>query len=248
MMLKFVVCLMFVGVSWAANGEVPDYVHICRRNDPESGRCLRDTVEALKPRLKDGIPELNIPALEPFFIKEIAIIRGQNQNLKAYLRNINVYGISNFEITKLKVNAAKSTFRLGVKLPFLTLEGDYDIDARLLVVPIKGNGRFSANATNCEGQGILRGEIKTLDDGTRRLQINDITFYATIGDYQIKLENLFGGDPTLSDAVHEVLNQNKDEFKAAATPFVQARVSEILGSVLNGFLGVVDYDKIFPSD
>lgn len=41
----------------------------------------------------------------------------------------------------------KHTFRVGVKLPLLRLVGDYDIDARVLVVPIKGSGTFTANAS-----------------------------------------------------------------------------------------------------
>lgn len=32
-------------------------------------------------------------------------------------------------------------------IPLLRLVGDYDVDARILVVPIKGTGTFKANAS-----------------------------------------------------------------------------------------------------
>lgn len=41
----------------------------------------------------------------------------------------------------------KHTYRVGVSIPVLDLAGDYDVDARILVVPIKGVGDFRANAS-----------------------------------------------------------------------------------------------------
>lgn len=41
----------------------------------------------------------------------------------------------------------KHTYRVGVSIPVLSLVGDYDVDARILVVPIKGVGDFRANAS-----------------------------------------------------------------------------------------------------
>lgn len=41
----------------------------------------------------------------------------------------------------------KHSYRVGVSIPVLNLVGDYDVDARILVVPIKGVGDFRANAS-----------------------------------------------------------------------------------------------------
>lgn len=41
----------------------------------------------------------------------------------------------------------KSIFKIVVKFPKLTLEGNYFVDAKLLLVPIKGEGTFSAEVS-----------------------------------------------------------------------------------------------------
>lgn len=46
-----------------------------------------------------------------------------------------------------RVDLMKHTYRVGVTIPVLKLFGDYDVDARVLVVPIKGVGTFEANAS-----------------------------------------------------------------------------------------------------
>ncbi|XP_045471921.1 circadian clock-controlled protein daywake-like [Harmonia axyridis] len=241
--------LIYVFVSLVVlvnSGNIPDYIHICHRSDPELTKCIRESIEFLRPQLKHGIPELTVPSIEPLFVKEVAILRGQSNNLKAFLRNINVYGASDFELTKLKVNVDKSIFRVGVKIPKLMMEGDYEIDAKILVVPIKGNGKFRANATNCEGQAILKGEVKPDEKGIRHLKFTQFIYSINFGDYNIELDNLFNGDPTLSQAAIDVLHQNKPEFIAASLPFINTKLSEILLEMANGITKNVDYDEIFP--
>lgn len=66
-------------------------------------KCIRESVEVLRPRLKKGIPEINVPSIEPLHIDEITIFNGDPpSNLKAFLRNVKVHGASDFQITKLK--------------------------------------------------------------------------------------------------------------------------------------------------
>lgn len=50
----------------------------------------------------------------------------------------------------LRLNINKYTYRVGVKIPKLMMEGEYDIDAKILVVPIKGSGKFRANASESQ--------------------------------------------------------------------------------------------------
>lgn len=79
------------------------YIHICKRNDPHVSKCIRESIEVLRPRLAHGIPELNVPGVEPLYISEIVIANGNDAgNFKALLKNVNVYGASEFQITKLK--------------------------------------------------------------------------------------------------------------------------------------------------
>ncbi|KAK9888490.1 hypothetical protein WA026_000741 [Henosepilachna vigintioctopunctata] len=219
------------------SGNIPDYIKVCKRSDPQLTQCVMDSIEHLRPQLKKGIPEINVPGLEPLFIKEVTIVRGQNNNFRAALKDVNVYGASNFKINKLKLNVPRLTFRVDITIPTLYMEGIYDIDAKILVVPIKAD---------CGGQGILKGELITDDKGVRHLKFTTFTFAISIGDYSIQLDNLFNGDPTLSQAVNDVLHQNKKELIGAAIPFINRKAAEILLEMANGITYSVNYDEIFP--
>lgn len=80
-----------------------EYIHICHRSDPRVSACVINSVEALRPRLIKGIPELDVPGIDPFELKSIVIFDpAQNPNLAASLNNVVVRGAGKFEITKLK--------------------------------------------------------------------------------------------------------------------------------------------------
>lgn len=101
---------------------------------------------ALKDRLNYGIPELYIPALEPLVIPEIKM----NQDtgavyLKSTYKNIHVYGASNFVIKSLNIEPAKMKFTTTMLLPNITMNADYEIDGKIMMMPLTGSGECNVN-------------------------------------------------------------------------------------------------------
>lgn len=80
-----------------------DYFPSCKRNDPQIEKCVLNGLEAMKPYLKDGIPEVNIPALDPFTVPTLKLDRtAPNLRIKATVKHAKAYGGSDFKIEKLK--------------------------------------------------------------------------------------------------------------------------------------------------
>lgn len=69
-------------------------------------KCVQKSVEDLRPRLKDGIEELGVPSLDPFYISELNVFRRDDKERNTHfyldLRDLSVTGASNFLINKLK--------------------------------------------------------------------------------------------------------------------------------------------------
>lgn len=64
---------------------------------------MLNSIAELKPKLREGIPELKVPSLEPLHIDEVEVANGQDASkLRIYGRDIKVTGGSNFVIKKLK--------------------------------------------------------------------------------------------------------------------------------------------------
>lgn len=83
---------------------VADYIHICKRNDPQLSQCIINSINALLPRLKVGIPELNVPAVEPLLLPGSPLLDTKSgaTHLKVNLTNLEVTGGSEFVILELK--------------------------------------------------------------------------------------------------------------------------------------------------
>jgi len=74
------------------------YIKICNRKDPEINNCVLNSIEQLRSKLKTGIPELEVPPLEPLLLRHVRLLRGpQSAKLDVNLTNIEV--MSKFFIT-----------------------------------------------------------------------------------------------------------------------------------------------------
>lgn len=84
-----------------------EQIQPCKRSDPNVNQCVQNSIEALRPLIKIGLPELGVPKIDPFAVKELVLFRGEDGNrrdvsLKAALQNIQVFGGSDFKINKIK--------------------------------------------------------------------------------------------------------------------------------------------------
>ena len=49
-----------------------------------------------------GIPEIDLPPLDPLFLKEVVVMKGGNGKTKAIGHDVKIYGISNFKLNYIK--------------------------------------------------------------------------------------------------------------------------------------------------
>ncbi|KAJ4447897.1 hypothetical protein ANN_09906 [Periplaneta americana] len=119
-----------------------DFIKICKRNDPELNACITESVIQLKPALKSGV-EGFLPSLEPLFMKEVLIT--ENGGFRIVGNDVKTYGCSNFRIFNMKANMDTLLIEFDLELPHLYSVGTYDVNGRILLIPIKGNGPFTGN-------------------------------------------------------------------------------------------------------
>lgn len=77
-----------------------EFLQICQTNNPQYETCISNSIEHLKPYLKKGVPEYNIPTLEPLKLKKLTFI--PTSSIRVEASDIDAYGASNFEIKKVK--------------------------------------------------------------------------------------------------------------------------------------------------
>jgi len=77
-----------------------EFLHICQTRKPDYEKCISESIEYLKPYLKAGVPEYNIPSLEPLKLKKLTF--SPTNTIRIDASNIDAHGASNFEVKKVK--------------------------------------------------------------------------------------------------------------------------------------------------
>ncbi|XP_075990709.1 uncharacterized protein LOC142986231 [Anticarsia gemmatalis] len=232
----------------------PDYFPVCKRSDPQVDKCVLDAIEAMRPQLKVGIPEVDIPPLDPFTVPTLKLDRtAPNLRLKATVKNGRAYGGENFKIEKFKLNLNnKYAAEIKMTLPRLSVTADYDVrGSKILTLDISGKGKLAGNFTGITV--IAKGIAKpTAKDGMEFLQIEKIVTKVRINNAQIAVDDtqrpvaatsaasFFNASPQV---VLDILNPLIDETAAAV---IKAFVNKVLAKIpINEVLTEKKYPKIY---
>ncbi|CAD6997907.1 unnamed protein product [Ceratitis capitata] len=104
---------------------LPADIPTCQRNDPKINNCIKNAYQALKPRLKDGIPELNIPVLGPLVIDNLAMYVKMGQGV-VQLRGLHILGINDTDIGKVlaQITDDHARFEVHTTTPHIYFYGN----------------------------------------------------------------------------------------------------------------------------
>uniref|UniRef100_A0A182RPV4 Hemolymph juvenile hormone binding protein n=1 Tax=Anopheles funestus TaxID=62324 RepID=A0A182RPV4_ANOFN len=118
-MLKFVtVCCVLAWAGSAVGQEIPPYIKQCRRSDPALTDCLKDALQHLRPYLSSGIPEIKLPSVEPFVMDQLSLqLTGGPQGYRINLKNMEVFGASNFTVRSIKLADGSKPFETRLTFP-----------------------------------------------------------------------------------------------------------------------------------
>lgn len=107
------------------------------------GELLVDVIsEKFKSKIRSGVPELDIPSMDPLSIKKIVLeptIGGDPYDIT--LKNIKISGISTFFLKDLTPKLTQLRFRVGILFPKLITDCDYAVNGSVYeVFDVQGTG------------------------------------------------------------------------------------------------------------
>ncbi|XP_038209392.1 uncharacterized protein LOC119830437 [Zerene cesonia] len=232
-----------------AYGKVlPDYFPQCKKNDPQIEKCILDAIDVLKPKLLGGIPEINVPALEPFSVPTLKLDRtATNLRLKATIKNMKAYGGSNFKIEKFNLNLNnKYIGEMKLVLPKLAVTADYDVrGSRILTLDISGKGKLKSNFTGITV--LVKGSAKAIErDGVEYLQPEKIITKLKIGHGQIAVDDT--ERPVAATSAAAFFNASPGVVLDILNPLIEESSAAIFKAFFNKILSNIPLKEILVED
>lgn len=137
-------------------------------------------------------------------------------------------------------------FDVDIQLPHLYIDAQYEIDGRVLLLPITGTGRLTGNFTECTGFVNFKAEIQKKSDGQDYFMVKEFTLKITINKGNLNLDNLFNGDKVIGDVVNNAINANFDAFLKELLPMIDAALAKKFYEIGNSVVEQFTYDQLFP--
>ncbi|KAJ3633805.1 hypothetical protein MTP99_010730 [Tenebrio molitor] len=220
---------------------------ICHKSDPDFSECTKRNFEKSIPILVKGIPELNMPPIDPFELPFATVDRTINElvSINATMRNVKMTGASNIIVEDLRANANELTGELRLTFPWVHLEMNYDVTGQLLIVPLRSKGFLSGNYTNT--QLYAKGSVKTVDkNGVKYFKVDKYSMKIRVGDGVTKLT---ADNPDLqfaADLIANFYNENPRAVMDAINPIFVETATELYRVVLDQVLAAIPAKEWLP--
>ncbi|KAK9881017.1 hypothetical protein WA026_014360 [Henosepilachna vigintioctopunctata] len=116
---------------------------------------LRELFEEFRKQIVQGIPEFNVPILDPLHIDNVQFqIKHESGDFTGNASDVTIRHISKFVLDDVRfsdIGAWRFRLDLNITLPFITAEGMYNVNALIGdTIHVYGNGKFWAKIHHLE--------------------------------------------------------------------------------------------------
>lgn len=232
-------------IAAATAAKFGDSLKQCDTSDKNAlNSCLFRIVEDIKPLMPTGIPDINVPVLDPMFVSSITLRQG---DLQSTFSQLQIRGLSKFITNSVSADADAMTLRLRLTIPELRITGQYNTDGRILLLAVKGSGTFWNVLGNVTVDAVDTLSLKSGSQGKQVLQVADQRLDINVSKMRMRLNNLFNGDPILGETVNAFLNENSQEVFNEVKPEISKQVGDLVIRVMNDALGSLPAEKFLST-
>lgn len=249
MAVKLIGFVLYITVISEIRGRsLPSYIKPCKRDDPNINDCLIKLMENIRPYISKGMPEMHILPLDPMMIPSVTLKQDSagSVNFVALFTDLKGYGAKNFQMQKIKVGFKNQSLEIDLNLPWFKIESRYEVNGKILVLPIKGNGKFVGNFTNAEAK--IKFDLKIVKKKNHKnfFEIKQNKISLEIGAVKLHFSNLFNGNKQLGDQSNRFINDNWNDLMKEIRPLLEDTVGTIVMGIIKPVFETFSMDDLFP--
>ncbi|KAK9874604.1 hypothetical protein WA026_005436 [Henosepilachna vigintioctopunctata] len=227
----------------ALSNELPDYLKDKRCSLKKDFKdCFIKNGNLAIPLVVRGDPEYHIPKMNPMEISFIELISTPSLGLN--LTNVKLYGLGEVRLEDLKFSWEENWWTLYLKSDNITIEGDYAVDGKVLIMPIKGNGRFNVLLKN--GRFSASSNVRIVEmNGEKYFKPLNMSMEYKFDKVEFNFDNLFDGNKELGDQVNRFLNENWSPLLKDFGPGIASTIAAIIKDIFQKFSAKISLKGYF---
>nr|ARD05169.1 juvenile hormone binding protein 2 [Antheraea pernyi] len=227
---------------------IEKYLKVCNRNSLELNQCMKGAVQDGIAVLSDGVEEIEIPALDPYYQKELKVEYKNNQILASIiLKNIYVEGLKKATVHDARVRADDDQVHIEIDLtaPKIVIRSDYEGVGQYNDLKIKAHGTVRTVMTDLVFTWKLDG-VSEKNGDEKYIHINSFYMRPDVGKMQISMTNNNPETKDLTEFGLRFINENWRTLYKELLPFAQSNWDKIGTQFANNIFMKVPYDQILP--
>ncbi|XP_023709316.2 protein takeout [Cryptotermes secundus] len=220
----------------------PDWLRPCRLGDPELNVCVKDSFQHMFPALAAGIPEINVDRFEPLYLAHLSLSKGHGPvTISGSFSNVLAHGPSNATATSANLDMKNRLFELGVYLPDIRIEAEYNLQGKVLILPLLGNGPAKVHLKNVTTSVSMRFELPRVQ-GRQVMNVVDMKVDFDIQGMTVQFDNLFNGNKVLGRTMNAFVNKNALEIVRELKEPLGESFSVAFKDIMNNMLSHLPLD------
>ncbi|KAJ3618506.1 hypothetical protein MTP99_006486 [Tenebrio molitor] len=239
---SILICSLLVAACTCA--KLPSTFKKCKKDQPDVNECLSTAVDDAIRQLDKPFKQVGLPSLEPLEIPAVTIEAGTGAvGLQQNFKNVKIYGFTKPESTKFEIDLEKKTAKLEMIVPEIKILAEYDVNGKILLLPVYGEGPGTVIMKNMHGKLTFTFE-EYEKKGEKHLKIIEGKLKMQPESVHFNFENLFNGDKALGDNINKVMNENWEEVFSDVKSSYEDAFGQIVTGLFNGLLAKVPISEL----
>jgi len=224
--------------------ELPSYIHVCGRKDPNYDQCITDNINNLRSKIcTSGVPEFNIPPIEPIIIDKIVIY--DLYNLKLFLRNTKISNFCDFVINSIHTDLNRLHYDFDVTFKHLDVYTMYGFDIRLLV-PLTHKGLAGITSDNLGGKISLDLKVVT-KNGKKHIYASKVNTNLDVKSFNYKFDDSEKDLVQLHEILNSTIKSNEKDIVDRIKSAMEETFSKMVILISNNITRS-GYEQLFPEE
>uniref|UniRef100_A0A182JLQ0 Uncharacterized protein n=1 Tax=Anopheles atroparvus TaxID=41427 RepID=A0A182JLQ0_ANOAO len=148
------------------------FMKICYRDDPELGKCIKNSLQYMLPEMQTGIEALGFPALDPFEATiaklDHYIAPVESMTMQLEVKNAKTFGLSQANIQNVRASASDQALTLNAKIRFPQIVIEADVNT---------TWKMAGQVTELNGEEYLQIESFAMTPKVGNLKIYSSSVY-----------------------------------------------------------------------